>query len=691
MGKLSSERTYQRIAFVYLCFIIAATAMFFFLGLASFQMRRDHLDRLAEDKLELWGQRLAAEFERHMWALAEGALRDPELEALRAVEGQLSPPEAQALRAILARVRQRHPVARAFVLLESGHVRFPLMDEPQARPPRRAANAADLRAETVLANARRLLRSRRPDRAQPLFEQSRTLAESDWLKATADAGLADALRDRSPADRTVAKRAYERLIVDYGDLVDDRYKPVAVTGAIGLARIVALDGGSLTLPLAVLRDLRSGRWEVSGHQLESFTGELAGLLPENLVKPLLANPTEYLTQITLAPRILQEVGTSAARRIRQSVLPGDGVVPASQVFFDSLSPTLTVAFVADLQWAETVQLPSCQAEYPESPQLPVQLRQRQDLAQTGILSVPFRSVLDTWELHISRDAYTDRQSDLRQTASGLVLSSLMFLSVLGLALYLLLRLTREVQLSQVQTTFFSAFSHELKTPLTLIRLYTEILQGKEGSREEREGYYRIISRASMNLTKLIDGFQNFVLVRRNRMRFHLEEGDLGAAITETVLGFAEYLRRQDFEFEVELSKEPIIVELDGEAVSQAVLNLLENARKYSEERKFIAVRLWSDRESAILEIEDHGTGIADSEQEKIFEEFYRVDAPDRERSGFGLGLFLVRHIMLAHKGTVELDSAPGRGSRFRLIFPLAKPDRPAAGEERLVLQRGVSS
>jgi two-component system phosphate regulon sensor histidine kinase PhoR len=112
------------------------------------------------------------------------------------------------------------------------------------------------------------------------------------------------------------------------------------------------------------------------------------------------------------------------------------------------------------------------------------------------------------------------------------------------------------------------------------------------------------------------------------------------------------------------------VRFDPAALYQAVINLLDNAVKYSGESREIAVRLDVRADSVAFEVEDRGVGVPASEQKKIFDRFYRV-ANGSGKGGYGLGLFMVRHIMEAHGGRAEVESEPGRGSRFRLVFPLA--------------------
>jgi signal transduction histidine kinase len=116
------------------------------------------------------------------------------------------------------------------------------------------------------------------------------------------------------------------------------------------------------------------------------------------------------------------------------------------------------------------------------------------------------------------------------------------------------------------------------------------------------------------------------------------------------------------------------VRFDSAAVSEAVLNLIDNAAKYSGESRLIRVRAHGDETNVILEVEDRGIGIPESEREKIFEQFYR-SKNGQENGGFGLGLFIVKQIMNAHGGVVEVESQIGSGTMVRLIFPVATSHR----------------
>ncbi len=254
-------------------------------------------------------------------------------------------------------------------------------------------------------------------------------------------------------------------------------------------------------------------------------------------------------------------------------------------------------------------------------------------------------------------------------------SAALFLCALSLGVFLLVRAIRDLQQSQAREDFMNAVSHDLKTPLTLMQLYGETLlyQGLL-SEEERKMYANIIVRQSKKLTHLIDQVLDLSRIEKAHKRYCLQEGDLAPAVGEAVKDYVPYLHQQGFSVEVEVAPRLPRVQFDRDAVSKAVINLLDNARKYSGEPKSIAIRLWSESDKVIFEVRDCGIGIPQDLQKKVFEPFYRVNPVTSHptKRGHGLGLFLVGHIMEAHGGTIELRSDGQLGSRFQLVFPAVK-------------------
>jgi signal transduction histidine kinase len=245
------------------------------------------------------------------------------------------------------------------------------------------------------------------------------------------------------------------------------------------------------------------------------------------------------------------------------------------------------------------------------------------------------------------------------------------LIILSSGVVLLLRdISREARTNRLRAELVSSVSHELKTPITLIHLYGETLLRHAGFREEeRSDFYRIIVRESARLGRLVDEVLSFARVEQGVQTYKFEDGDMTPVITQVVNDYREFLERTGFSIEQSLPQSTPPVRFDAAAVSQAVINLIDNAAKYSGDAREIAVRLTAQDRAVTLEVEDHGIGIPAADREKIFDRFYRM-SNGSGKGGYGIGLFLVRHIMDAHGGQVEVDSEPGRGSRFRLVFPI---------------------
>jgi two-component system, OmpR family, sensor kinase len=156
---------------------------------------------------------------------------------------------------------------------------------------------------------------------------------------------------------------------------------------------------------------------------------------------------------------------------------------------------------------------------------------------------------------------------------------------------------------------------------------------------------------------------------QQRRHYEFEPADLGALVRETVDAFAHGLSTQGFSFEVQQEPGPTIVQADPAALEQVLANLLDNAVKYSGENKAIVVRVRPRGAMVMVEVIDRGVGIAASDRAHIFDRFYRT--PGTRRAGFGLGLAIVKELIRAHGGRVEVESALGAGSTFRVSLPLA--------------------
>ena len=239
--------------------------------------------------------------------------------------------------------------------------------------------------------------------------------------------------------------------------------------------------------------------------------------------------------------------------------------------------------------------------------------------------------------------------------------------------------SKEMALARLKSDFVSNVSHELRTPLALIRLYAETLElGRITTTEKKQQYYRIIRKESERLTALINNILDFSRIEAGRKEYEFRETDIAELVCNTLDSYRYQIEQQGFKFEENIDSNLPAVPVDREAIARALVNLVNNALKYSDDEKFLGVKLYRANSSLKLEVADHGIGITRREQSKIFEKFYRTGDPlVHNTKGSGLGLSLVRHITQAHGGEIVVESTPGKGSRFTLSLPISATRQPA--------------
>jgi signal transduction histidine kinase len=232
--------------------------------------------------------------------------------------------------------------------------------------------------------------------------------------------------------------------------------------------------------------------------------------------------------------------------------------------------------------------------------------------------------------------------------------------------------SREMTLARLKSDFVANVSHELRTPLALIRLYAETLElGRLTAQEKYKEYFRIIREESERLTALINNILDFSRIEAGRKEYEFKETNLPELVRTTLDSYRFQIEQNGFAFEENIAGDIPTVNVDREAIARSLLNLVNNALKYSKDQKYIGVSLYRSNGSVKLEVQDRGIGIAAAEQDKIFEKFYRCGDPlVHNTKGSGLGLSLVRHIAQAHGGNVFVESVPDKGSKFTIALPI---------------------
>jgi signal transduction histidine kinase len=264
-----------------------------------------------------------------------------------------------------------------------------------------------------------------------------------------------------------------------------------------------------------------------------------------------------------------------------------------------------------------------------------------------------------------------KQGSLQRLFYFLALAVVVSVTLFGA--YLLWRdVRREVQMAEMRSQFVSSVSHELKTPLTAIRMFAETLRlGRFKDSDAQTEYLDTIVNESERLTRLLNNVLDFSKIEQGNRIYHPVPASL-AEIVRTAARAMEYpLKQQGFDLDLRLDEELPQVRVDRDAIEQAVLNLLSNAMKYSGPSRTIGLVTRREGDRAVIEVTDRGVGIDPKEQARIFEKFYRVTTRENQSlPGTGLGLSLVAHIAKAHGGSVGVESSPGQGSTFSIVLPL---------------------
>ncbi|MDP2922142.1 MAG: HAMP domain-containing sensor histidine kinase [Candidatus Omnitrophota bacterium] len=282
-------------------------------------------------------------------------------------------------------------------------------------------------------------------------------------------------------------------------------------------------------------------------------------------------------------------------------------------------------------------------------------------------------ILPRWEIA----AYLSNPSEvsLRARLTAFVMAMfivILFASVAVGGILVLRSLNSELTLAQQKTTFVANVSHELKTPLTSIRMFSEMLKEKrQPDEQKREKYLDIMASETERLTRLINNVLDFSRMTQGKIKYNMKAIDIVSLSMN--LFESQKLRLENNEYEVNFKKdiEHLEIRADEEAIKQAILNLISNAEKYCSQSKEIDFEVTRMDKFAIVNIKDRGIGIPPKDVKKIFKAFYRVDDTLTSKvRGTGLGLTIARQIIRDHGGDIEYFARDGGGSIFQIKLPI---------------------
>ncbi len=293
------------------------------------------------------------------------------------------------------------------------------------------------------------------------------------------------------------------------------------------------------------------------------------------------------------------------------------------------------------------------------------------------VGVRFPTTLYNWRVQISPTASEELATRVqnRKTLELIFVTLSCIVIVAGVATIMVVA-ERQRRLNALKGEFVANVSHELKTPLALVRMFGEMLQsGRVASIDKQKEYLDIIVAESERLSSLIENVLDFAKVERGRDAYEFSIGDLGAAVASAVQVYRYRAEREKVQLALEVEEHLPAVRHDPRAIQLAVINLLDNAIKYAPESEVVRVTVRRDGEVLAIRVVDRGPGVAPDEQSRIFERFVRGvrtsnDDGPRVR-GSGIGLALVKHIAESHGGRAWVESRMGDGATFAITVPIA--------------------
>ncbi len=281
-------------------------------------------------------------------------------------------------------------------------------------------------------------------------------------------------------------------------------------------------------------------------------------------------------------------------------------------------------------------------------------------------------MIPDFQMGIGLKGQTIDQLVYKRNNLNLVLLTGLFVIMITAAWFGYKSIKKEIELAQIKNDFVSNVSHELRTPLALINMFAETLSlGRVKSEEKKIEYYGIIQQEAERLSKIVNKILNFSKVEAGKWKYNFAEVDLKETIRKVYDVYKFHLTNSGINFVLEKYSEELRIYADAEAVSEAVINLIDNAVKYSGDAKKVVLKIGLENKNAFVEVMDQGVGISEEDQKRIFDKFFRVSNKEvHNTKGTGLGLALVKHIVEANKGTISVKSEMGKGSEFRITFPL---------------------
>jgi len=704
--KISTHRllTHKKIIIIFFLAIFLPLLIAGYLSLSTFPKRREAVKKLLESNLWISGEAALSSI--------EGALGEYEQKALRS---------KNFIRLIQSKKADRVESGSVIFSEDTMGKTFLLNNEFKIVFPETAGSesASGIQWEKEIQNSPfgQLFKQaenfefsqKNYTRAAELYRECALYAPSKQHRAIASEGLGRCLLSSEKYDE--AGKVYNDLSKNYGQFQNRAGHPYGITATFQLYEIARKKKEEDNYPgilLNLYKQIREGIWLVNRSVYDFYIAEIESILNSELIDGNFPEIQKDYTEIqkqqspyreTLAFTTFLERNTISRIKEKLSLHRAEGEFVPERFLttFEKDFFLVSYAVLPDFQSGQTFYGGLCwDLNYLENQMIAQILEDiskdsgldfkmvdesdqnittgKEELASGESLALTFRTFPLPWKLLVSHPEIKALEISARREIFfyGVLMIVIVALMLLG-AVLIARDISRESETTRLKTEFVNNISHELKTPLTLIRLYGETLQRMEDlTNIEKKECYEIITRESERLSHLINNVLDFSRIEMGRKEFNFKKGYVQDVIRDTLESYRYHLEKKGFTVHSDITRDLPKMNFDGEAIVSILINLLSNAMKFSPGDKEVTVKLFRDNGNAVLQVADKGIGISPGEISKIFQRFYQSENKiTSETKGSGLGLTLVKHIAEAHGGSIHVESEPRKGSIFSVILPIA--------------------
>jgi signal transduction histidine kinase len=694
--------THKKIIFIFLLAIFIPSLIAAYLSLSTFPKRREVVKNLLESNL---------------WISGEGALRSVEGALLEYEQKALKPENFTSL--IRSEKTDRiDPSSSMFVVNTTGRYFLLDADFKIVFPEMAGENTPGIQFEKEIQNNRfgqLFTEAENFEFAQKdyplaveLYKECTVYAPSDRYRAIAFEGLGRCLL--SSKKYAEASKVYDDLSKNYGQYPNKAGHPYGIVAAFQLYEIAREKNDEenyLEILLNLYKQIRDGIWIINQPAYDFYVSEIESILSNGLVNGKFPGFQKTYTEIQKHQSSYRET-LLFTDFLERNAVPGikdklslprsnnagtqDRFPLASEDELFLISYTVLTDFQSgqnfygglcwDLNYLKDQIIPQILEDISKDSGLNflivnesarnIATGETQSTSEKSV-ALAFRTFPLPWKLLASHPEIEAIEKSARREIFfyGFFLTVIVALMLLG-AVLIARDISRESETTLLKTEFVNNISHELKTPLTLIRLYGETLQRKGNlTNREKEECYEIITKESERLSHLINNVLDFSRIETGRKEFDLRKGYLQDITRDTLESYSYHLEKKGFVIHSDIDRDLPEMNFDAESIASVLVNLLSNAMKFSPDKKEVTLKLFRDNGNAVLQVSDKGIGISQKEIPKIFKRFYQSENKNiSESRGSGLGLTLVKHIVEAHGGIIKVESDVGKGSIFSVILPM---------------------